>query len=69
MAHKHTYKTKIGLVTKNLTSTKAIRAKCLDCCCWNEAEVKRCEISDCALFPFRMGKTGITRKKKVDSGL
>jgi hypothetical protein len=56
MAKNITYKVKDGHVTKELTPMKAIRAKCLDCCCWNEAEVKRCEINDCALFQYRMGK-------------
>lgn len=35
---------------------KAIREKCLDCCIGQHAEVRRCHITDCALWPFRMGK-------------
>lgn len=35
---------------------KAIRAKCLDCCCGNAAEVRRCVSIRCALWPYRMGK-------------
>ena len=35
---------------------KAIRAKCLDCCCGNSAEVRRCPVEKCALWPFRMGR-------------
>jgi len=27
-----------------------VRLKCLECCCWNSAEVKRCEITRCALW-------------------
>ena len=34
---------------------KAIRAKCLDCCCGSAYEVKNCTIHDCELYPFRMG--------------
>lgn len=34
---------------------EAIRAKCLDCCCGNRAEVRRCAIADCALWAFRLG--------------
>lgn len=33
----------------------AIKLKCLDCCCWNYAEVRRCEIRGCPLWPFRPG--------------
>ena len=34
---------------------KAIREKCLDCCCGNRAEVKDCLVQGCPLYPFRMG--------------
>ena len=34
---------------------KAIRAKCKDCCGGSEAEVRRCGMIDCPLWPFRMG--------------
>ncbi len=42
----------------------AIRAKCLDCCCSSAAEVRRCGMVDCALWPFRMG-TDPWREKKT----
>lgn len=36
---------------------KAIRAKCLDCCCDQAYEVKLCPCEKtCALWPFRLGK-------------
>ncbi len=35
---------------------KAIRQKCLDCCVQNQEEVRLCELTDCALHPFRMAK-------------
>ena len=35
---------------------KAIRAKCLDCCCGQANEVKLCATLKCPLHPFRMGK-------------
>ncbi len=35
---------------------KAIRKKCLDCSGGNDAEVRKCVITDCPLYPFRMGK-------------
>ena len=31
----------------------AIRRKCLDCCVGNKAEVNRCQMINCALWPFR----------------
>lgn len=36
---------------------KAIRAKCLDCCCGSSAEVAKCHLTFCSLWPFRMGKS------------
>ena len=35
---------------------KAIRAKCLDCCCGSEGEVRKCVQIDCPVWPYRMGK-------------
>ena len=40
---------------KILTPCKAIRAKCLDCSGRNTAEVRNCLITDCPLYPYRMG--------------
>lgn len=33
----------------------AIRIKCLDCMCWQSAEVRRCDQTHCPMWPFRMG--------------
>lgn len=46
------------------TPIKAIRAKCLDCCCGQIAEVKLCRIKGCPLWEYRMGK----RPKKDSEG-
>lgn len=52
---------------KSLTPLKAIRAKCLDCCCGMYSEVKLCSATDCALYLYRFGKNpnraGIGNKK------
>lgn len=39
-----------------MTPIKAIRAKCLDCCCDQANEVKLCPATRCPLHPFRLGK-------------
>lgn len=39
-----------------LTPIKAIRAKCLDCCCGHVGEVRMCPSKNCPLYPYRMGK-------------
>lgn len=35
---------------------KAIRAKCLDCCANDAAEVRKCVSIQCPLWPMRMGR-------------
>ena len=37
------------------TPIKAIRAKCLDCCCGSFYEVEKCVIKNCALYAYRFG--------------
>ena len=49
------------MTQKILTPLKAIRAKCMECCCGQAKEIKLCNLSDCPLFPYRMGK-----RPKVD---
>lgn len=39
-----------------LTPMKAIRAKCLDCCCGSSKEVELCPAPDCPLHSYRFGK-------------
>ena len=41
---------------KRLTPIKAIRAKCLDCSGGSSNEVKLCEMTECSLYPYRLGK-------------
>lgn len=40
---------------KYKTPLKAIRAKCIDCCCGSRKEVDACELSKCPLYNFRFG--------------
>lgn len=46
-----------------LTPIKAIRAKCLDCCCDDKKVVKECTVESCPLWPYRMGKRPIKEKR------
>ncbi len=50
-----------------LTPMKAIRKKCLDCCCFSFTEVKLCTAEDCTLWPYRFGKrpSTVSRKAKI----
>jgi hypothetical protein len=42
---------------------KAIRTKCLDCSNQQIDEVRNCVISNCPLYPYRMGKNPFTNRK------
>ena len=44
---------------------KAIREKCIDCCCGNTAEVRKCVAVDCALWPFRMSTNPFRKKREL----
>ncbi len=49
----------------NLTNpVKAIRAKCLDCSCDSAEEVRKCPVTECALYPFRFGKNPYRAKRE-----
>ena len=41
---------------ERVSRSKAIRLKCLDCCCGQPAEVRKCPAVDCPLWRFRMGR-------------
>jgi len=40
---------------ERLTRSQAIRAKCLDCCCGQYTEVKKCTVTKCPLWIYRLG--------------
>lgn len=44
---------------------KAIREKCLDCCCGSSNEVKLCTIERCPLFAFRFGRNPYRAKRTL----
>lgn len=44
---------------------KAIREKCLDCCCGSYTEVSTCTATKCALYPFRFGKNPYRQRKEL----
>ena len=48
----------------NKNPVKAIKEKCLDCCCGQKKEVEECPMTDCALHPFRLGKNPYRTPRK-----
>ena len=43
-------------MTERIGRSKAIRLKCIDCCCGNMTEVRKCPAENCPLWRYRMGK-------------
>jgi hypothetical protein len=43
----------------------AIRAKCLECSCDSDAEIRKCPVTYCALYPFRMGKRPSSKPRSM----
>lgn len=48
---------------------KAIRAKCLDCCCFQPVEVEKCPAKRCPIWPFRFGKNPYRTKREVTDAM
>lgn len=48
---------------ERFTRGKAIRLKCLDCCCGSTAEVRRCSTVKCPLWRYRMGREENTENR------
>ncbi len=67
-----TYGTKDGEIHL-YTPLKAIRRKCLDCCCGSSKEVEMCPVETCSLYPYRFGKSprrkGTRPKGEMPAGL
>lgn len=49
---------------KRISALKAIRLKCLDCCCGSSHEVKLCPCTKCPLYPFREGHNPFVTKRE-----
>lgn len=47
------------------TLNYAIRAKCLDCCCWQPSEVLQCSAVHCPLWTFRMGDNPFRKRREL----
>ncbi len=56
---------KEAIVMKVLRPLKAIRAKCMDCTCYQPKEIRECHITKCPLWPYRMGKRPTTESPGV----
>lgn len=58
----------MGTIRKPDTPEKAIRLKCLECCCGAATEVENCNLSGCPLFEYRMYGAKPAEKKQQTAG-
>lgn len=49
-----------------ISPMKAIRLKCLNCCCNQRVEINLCTCEDCPLWVFRFGKNPYSNKTFSD---
>ena len=53
----------------HISPIKAIRAKCIDCCCGQISEVRNCTAVNCPLWAFRMGKNVFRGKSAASTSV
>lgn len=46
---------------------KALRARCLDCCCGDASEARKCIAVNCPSWPFRMGVNPFRQKRVLSA--
>ena len=63
MAVMHTYKTKTGTEARRPSPVRAFWNKYLDISCWVDSEVKARLVTDCAVYPYRMGRNPKAKKE------
>jgi hypothetical protein len=53
----------LSLYHRAKSPLKAIRERCLDCCCQQPSEVRKCTAVACPSWPFRMGVNPFREKR------
>lgn len=53
-------------VKENTNVLRAIRLKCYDCSSYQSNEVRECLVTNCPLYPFRLGKNPFRKKELSD---
>ena len=53
-------------VKENTNVLRAIRLKCYDCSSYQSNEVRECIVTNCPLYPFRLGKNPFRKKELSD---
>ena len=46
---------------------RALRARCLDCCCGDASEVRKCVAVDCPSWPFRIARNPFRKRVQLSA--
>jgi hypothetical protein len=57
----------LSLYHREKNPLKALRARCLDCCCGVSSEVRKCTAVNCPSWPFRMGVNPFREKRTLSA--
>jgi hypothetical protein len=57
----------LALYQREKNPLKAIRARCLDCCCGQASEVRKCTAVNCPSWPFRMGVNPFRERRALSA--
>jgi hypothetical protein len=57
----------LALYHREKNPLKALRARCLDCCCGVASEVRKCTAVTCPSWPFRMGTNPFRGKRTLSA--
>jgi hypothetical protein len=57
----------LALYHREKNPLKAIRTRCLDCCCGVATEVRKCTAVNCPAWPFRMGVNPFREKRTLSA--
>ena len=57
----------LALYHREKNPLKALRARCLDCCCGQASEVRKCTAVACPSWPFRMGVNPFRERRTLSA--
>lgn len=64
--HNESYRRQYDKAINKKSMRAAVNSKCLDCMCWQQAEVKNCDIVTCPLHLYRPYQDARTRASSAE---
>ena len=57
------YRNVVEKAFKGISPAAGIKAKCLDCCCWQRADAADCGVPDCPLYLYNPYRKRLLKRK------